>query len=766
MAPKKPSKDAPTVRFEDIEGATTRPRIQIEVLDQAGSTVHVARVADDGTYTIPEGVRRKAHGITLGPAMPGKPTEEEEAAARTVRHTLRASAFLALEERGTIPVARAIWEGWIPRLRCVTGRVRRCRPGRWWFADLERFVAAAPIPAFSGPALSEGPSRTVGDPAPTPSTALSAQRIGRLSPAGSLDELLSWPFRCAPVCDARVEVHRRTCCCRPWIIGDPRIPDLVDRLDGLVPPPGIPVPPDPPFPPIPEPGPLPQPLPGSRRDPGASSFLQRGTLDLARVHAAQDAHAIRSLPAAMVPEYINARPHLRCARYDCSAAQKVAEGELNPDGRYNVCWLDFRGPLDPGCHDRYAFVVRQRFGPLWITIYDGRTANQWYAQGASPTLTTYHPAARTCRRNPGHAFVFLNHVGQTGAWDLRTPAAASASSVAPPGPVDGLVSPNGAIGFNGNRNWGGTLSLNLMIGEGMKELGARYYRVSVATADSAGNPVDGSRHPVDAPVSWFRAESDGSGGVDMVAVTLGPFSVGGQNALYRIPFDSDGDWDDGQFHAYLDTTDARWGDPHARHLVTIEIFDEDGRRLRPEGTPESGLDGPEATAPFTYRRRYQEEGPTAEVPFGALTHLFWWDNREVFGQIVDLRRNGLVFNQECLFLTGAGDSTFGVGYRAFHPNERFQRYHRVSWRRGLGSTPGNTGVLESANPANVGVPPAPPGASGTHTFSQMLRTDLEPDRRKCAFTAFLTVYGKRTNGSNLAFPYENDSAAFVIEIGP
>ena len=96
--------------------------------------------------------------------MPRTPTEEEEEAASAFRHTLRADAFLSLEERGLIPIGRPVWESWIPRLRCVTGRVRRCRPGSWWFDALGRFSAGERM-----------------------------ERTGPL-PVRGLDELLAWPL--------------------------------------------------------------------------------------------------------------------------------------------------------------------------------------------------------------------------------------------------------------------------------------------------------------------------------------------------------------------------------------------------------------------------------------------------------------------------------------------------------------------------------------------------------------------------------------------
>ncbi len=789
MAEKKPQNRLPVVRLEGLTDKDERPDVQIEVYDEKGECIHAAAVKEDGSYSIPDAVRKRAARYVLGPA--GEVPEGEE-----VGYTLRASAFARLEESGRIAIGRPIWTAWIAFLRCATGSVRRCWPGRWWYTELAE-LATLPARTLERPdtGLRQLSREVMQRRLSTRSANLSADarrslalaEESRISPVGSLDELLAWPFRCAPVCDATVEVYRRTCCWEPWIVHDPRLPELERWLEELIPDPQLPEPPFPDPDPGPFPGPVVGPRPGPVPGPGPrppiepirgqasaalsfaadsdvdSPFLRDGALDRARVHAAQDLRALQTLPAERIPDYIQARPYLIWGRWACGSPVKVGEGSLNPDGRFNICWLDFRRSPGPRCHDRYAYVVKQRFGPFWLTIYDGRSAGQWYELGDDPTLTTYHSLARTCRRNPANAFVHLNYVGNTGAWDLHTPDADSAVGVATPGLNSGLVSPNGATGPDGNRNWGRTLPINLMIGEGMKAVGARYYRLSVTVADANGDPV-GTRHYVDAPVSWKKAVPDGGGGVDVVSVALGPDTHEGQNFLYTIPYDSDGDWDDGQFHALLDTEDVRWNNPNVRHLVTVEVFDGTGRRLRPQGTPATGLGGVEVEAPFTFRRRYQDLGPTAEVPYGALTHMFWWDNREVFGRIDQLIRNGLVFNAECLFLGGANDSTFGIGYRAYHPRERFQRFHNIRWKRGLGTTAQNQDWLEFQNPNNVGLAPPGPQPSSTNTFAEMLRTNLDATRRRCAFTVFLTVYNKRTNGADLSFHHVDDSAAFVLEI--
>jgi hypothetical protein len=501
-------------------------------------------------------------------------------------------------------------------------------------------------------------------------------------------------------------------------------------------------------------------------------FFREGALDERAVHAQTDLLAIKALPPQQVVEYINSRPYLLCRGYSCSAPVKVAEGNLNPDGRFSLCWLDFRRSVGPRCHDEYAYIVRQRFGPFSLSVYNGVAANIWFQQDDEADLVSYSPWAYGCRDNgePGTgAYVFLDLIGDTESWNLKTPNAAGWDRVAAPAYNDGLVFPApsaaAALGVNLNRNWGGTLKLNYKFSEDMRTapVAAKYYRISVTEADVNGNPV-GTRNYLSAGLSWEKSEPDGMGGVNIVPVVLGPFSAGGQDNLFLIPYDAEGDWNAGQYHGYLDTTDPRWSDPTKRHLVTLEVFNVGGTRLRPNGTPASGATGAEATAPFTFRRRFQDLGPTAVVPFAALTHMFWWDNQPLQASINWLNKDGLVFSEECLFLLGTAASTFGIGYRAYHPNEMFQLSHGISWQRGLGSAAGATGTLLAASPFNVGQPPAAPGNSPTNTFAQMLRTDLDPTRKKCAFTVFLGISSKTTDGDSLGNGSITRSAAYALEI--
>ena len=222
-------------------------------------------------------------------------------------------------------------------------------------------------------------------------------------------------------------------------------------------------------------------------------------------------------------------------------------------------------------------------------------------------------------------------------------------------------------------------------------------------------------------------------------------------------------------------TPANLGLPAVNHLVTLEVFDAAGVRLRPLGTPASGQPGAENAKAFKYRRWFQPAGSpgddTVEVPFAALTHLFCWDNRAPVANIERLVMNSTASNEECQFLQGPGDSTFAIEYRAYVAEERFQYGHGISWIRGLNhtSTNGGEGVLATPlSPANVGKPPALPVNSGSNTFSLMLaRPDLDPPQvlERCSFAVTLTTYAKTTNGSNLGYSYYGqETAAFALEI--
>ncbi len=771
-----PKRPRVRIHLEDFREDDERPNMAVTLVDADGKPLQVAEVDDQGGLDLTESALKKAHRVLIGPSVKDGQAVDPELLVR-----YRARDFLKLIDVGAINLPRVIWDKWFLHLRCATGTVRLCHRRPWWYHDLLRLATQ---PVFELPAALEAKPVFVAQPAlaqkalaqqalVSPSLASRRAALGeaqpsalaQIGPPASLAELLHFHFHCHTICNGTVEVYRRTCCCEPWIIWDPRLPELVreleDLIGGLRP---IPIP-------FPFPGPIPDPNPPDPLQ-AQQLFFKEGALDEKAVHAHTDLAALRALPPVQVAEYINARPYLLCRRYSCSAPVKVAEGNINPDGRFILCWLDWRRPIGPRCHDEYAYIVRQRFGPFAFIVYNGVAANIWFGAGADANLISYSPWAYACRNNgePGTgAYVFLDLIGDTESWNLKTPNATGWNRVAAPGYNDGLVFPTplaaDALGVNLNRNWGGTLKLNYKFSEDMRTapVSAKYYRIGITEANAAGEPVADPSY-LSAGLSWEKSEPDGLGGVNIVPVTMGPFSAGGQDNLYLIPYDAEGDWNAGQYHGYLDTTDIRWSDPTQRHLVTLEVFNVAGTRLRPNGTPASGAAGAEATAPFTFRRRFQDLGPTNPVPFAALTHMFWWDNRSLQSAIEYLVKDLLEFSEECLFLTGTPLSTFGIGYRAYHPNGLFQLSHSITWQRGLGFAAGATGALLASSPFNVGQPPALAGHSPTNTFAQMLRTDLDPTRKKCAITVFLGISSKTTDGDYLGNGGFTRTAAFAIEI--
>ncbi len=734
-APKSPRKRLPRIVLRDLGPQEARPKLAVYALDAALRPLATAPVDDQGQYDLPEEAIRRARTIAVGPAV-----EKFDAMPRDVLRRYRPADFLALD---AIDLLKPDWGRWLFNFRCVSGSVRRCRLNPWYYGELIQYAEAAPrLLLRSSPTLKAQLN-------PEVSASIQAD-LGdlRAYPGG-----LYWPGRCSTICEGTVAVYERVCCRPPWVIEDPRLPDLLDELGKIIvqrPPIKFPPPPPPPPP-----------------DPWLKTpYIKRGALDLRAINARRDLAALQALPRVEQAAYLQARPYLWPA-WECGAAKHVGQGTLNPDGKFTVCWLDFPIILD-FCVRQYAFVVTQIINGSPVVIYDGLAANAWFSASDDITLTSYHPWARACRGDefplPG-AYVLLEHIGDADSWRLQTPAATGWDRVAVPAATDGLAdaaaNPH-AAGLNPqDRNWGGSLYLQYLFSEEMYGVGARYYRVSVCAADSNGNPT-GARTDFTDGLSWAKWVAGNN-----VSQTLGPTTVGTENNLYQIPFDAilgpGQDWEADQYHAWINTTALANG----RYLVTIEIFDGAGNRLRPSGVPaDPAL--PSTAAPFTFRRWHAPTNVpnnTSPVPYAALTHLFWWDNSRAEGDIVDLRHNGAPSTDECQFLCTNHDSdTFSVGYQAYFPGQPlFLWYHTLNWYRGLSAT---SQPLAIAGPGNIGEPPSPVGVSGTATFSTMLCTNASPCHDRCSFSVNLNVYVKTFNGfGRLSGNDDWDTAAFALQIG-
>lgn len=266
-----------------------QPKLALYAVDRAYTLLGQAAVADDGSFDLPAKVLSKADLVLVGPPEAGAEELRGEGFLR-----LRAGRFITAAERAIIDIPKRAWVKWLTITRCVEGSVKHCFPTPWLLNDL---VAQAAI------------SDTVRSLELNVGVGLRADALA--SPR--------FHYRCEPVCDALVEVYRRLCCCRPWVIYDPRFDDLIDELER--------VPFDPPI----EPGDPPP----FRELP----FFQSGAVDERTFNARRDLTALKSLPAAEKVAYVEARPYLRCF-HSCGTPSKVAQGFVDPDGDFTICWQE------------------------------------------------------------------------------------------------------------------------------------------------------------------------------------------------------------------------------------------------------------------------------------------------------------------------------------------------------------------------------------------------------------------------------------------
>jgi hypothetical protein len=725
-----------TLELVGLQPGASRPPVLVQAIDAKGGVLHSEKVAEAGTFALPAEALKNARYVVIG----GTSDDKTVAEAAAVRY--RPQEFEAAVLDGTLALAEGVWSRFRFHWTCVSGSVRVCRRRLPWFDEIFTSVA-------------RGASLAVSD-------------------------VIAWPVRCSPVCLGTVTVFRRTCCCWPLVIDDPRIPGLLRDLGRLVEK----------LPKVP-PGKVPPPPPP---DPFRTPLFKGGGLNELALNAAADVRALRSLKGEAAVQYVNSRAYLLRHVCSCSRPLRMSSGSLLADGTFNVCWIEPLRFLLSNCHDEYAYVVTQTIGGTTTTIYDGLAAGAWYHAGDHPVLTTYRRDAFSCNDTGtpgGDAFVYLDLIGDTDSHELTTPDATGWDRVDEPDDQSGLLFPVD-VGHGLLRNLGGSLELTYKFSEGLRDpaIDAQYYRISITRADDDGNPIGQRVYYGDGvykneALSWNKFVAG-----DIVPELLGPVSVGAENLLYKIPFDSLAEWTGTTtYHAMIDTRDPRISGPDdlnladkaQNHLITLEVFNGVGERLRPLGTPASGQPGTEVAKAFKYRRWFQPEGSpgddTKEVPYAALTHLFCWDNRVPVADITRLVLDDVASNEHCQFLAGPGDAEFAIEYRAYVPDERFQQDHSIGWVRGLNGTTANGGegsLGTPSSPANVGKPLDPPENSEPNTFATML-TSIEPNPTpppdnlthilpRCAFAVTLTTRAKTTDGGSFHYPYAEEKAAFALEI--
>jgi hypothetical protein len=764
-APRGGSRGTYTLELVGLQPGAARPPLLVQAVDAKGAVLHSETLGDEGTFTLPPDALKNARYVVIGASA------DDETVADAAAVKFRPREFEAALVDGTLPLAEGVWSRFHFHWTCVSGSVRVCRRRRPWFDEL--FTAVA------GTSLAQQVETRALHASRASKTAVTA---GRLSAAVS--DILAWPVRCSPVCLGNVTVFRRTCCCWPLVVDDPRITVVIRDLGRLVE--KLPAFPPGKFPPPPPP------------DPFSTPLFQGGALNELTLNARADLEALRSLSGEAAVQYINSRSYLLRHLCTCSRPSRVGSGALLADGTFNVCWREAVRFLQANCHDEYAYVVTQTIGGTTTTIYDGVAAGAWYHAGDSPVLTTYRSDAYSCHdtgTGDGTAFVYLDLIGDTDSHELTTPDSTGWDRVAAPDDQSGLLFPVD-VGRGLLRNLGGHIELTYNFSEAMKDasVGAMYYRISITRADDDGAPIGPRVYYGDGvykneALAWNKAVITATG-VDIVQELLGPNTVNSESYLYKIPYDSDADWTGStRYHASIDTGDPRISGPGnlnladkaENHLVTLELFNAAGERLRPLGTPASGQPGTEVAKAFKFRRWFQPEGSpgddTKEVPYAALTHLFCWDNRAPVADITRLVLGATASNEPCQFLVAAGDAEFAIEYRAYVPDPRFQQDHSIGWVRGLNGTAANGGagaLPTPASPSNVGKPAAPPQNSGSNTFEQML-TSTEPNPtpppasvthvlERCAFAVTLTTRAKTPDGGSFTYPHAQETAAFALEI--
>jgi hypothetical protein len=719
-----------TVTFVGLEAGQQAPRFAAYQMDVSGRPLKKLGGYDGKMLHI---AADSAGSIAFGPDVEDFQTLPGESLT-----SYRLAQKVDVWRAQGVVLSRDIWDRFHLHFQCVTGSASKCRPWYWGLLDDIRLK-----PTF---ALAQ------------------AARIKPIT--ADLQPHLRFPLNCQTLCDGVVEVYERECCCRYFLI-----PDLLDRLREILS--VLPIP-------IPDPIPGPDPAPFNLKSLRASARAiqqRRQSPDLAATPAEnlhQDYLALRAMPADAAQKYVLQRPYLHPILCHCSM-RKVGETPIQPGGHFDVCFL--RAPYHLAyehCVTTYAYRIRQMINGAWHVIYDGLAAHQYFAAGTAANIHSYDPQARSCADGPGDPppndnlpFVMLEHVGSYGSFHFNFPTQTGVSQVGALDPNDGTYTTS----YAPDCPWGSGLGLRLWFSPELEPI-VKYYRLKVFAVNEAGATV-GAPVVLNDSVTWDKFVTV-AGDIVRAPEALGPLTVGTENNLFKAPYWSSPDhlYLSGQFHQGWNTAQSQF--PDGKYMLVIEVFDNAGNRIKP-----NGASGPGTAQNFQFRR-WVSSVDTDPVPFADAAHVFWVDNTPVGGDIVDLRKNGVENTNECQFMTGTAASTFAIGFRAYHVHgvehagngdaDSFMWQYGISWQRGLNGSSGTLGPAPSAgnNHTDVGET-GPAVASGSETFQTMLTKTLPGGSQvvlpKCTFSVTLNVYAKHFTGGGRIQSYDySETASFALEI--
>jgi hypothetical protein len=737
------SKRSPKIKgYIDLKGADPShlKDLVIEQIDPSGKR-QIVQQGSDGAIEIDPTIVGKGYTLELRAPEGGDPRQ------------LSVDSLvdrLSVDERYVL--GEAAWRPIFPRFECVTGHVSVCRPP--WLSPFEPAAVQLARQLTSRPfadVLSDATPETFEIARP-----LASSTIGQLP--------YPWPVRCSTVCQGKVDVFIRTCCCRvgppepPIIIRD--ICEIIDCDPHFVPK----------WPPDPE-GPI-----EFATSPSFGEALARRVESIATQEGAPDPEeflrlaghldALRSMPLEAQRAYIVANPELYYWGCTCSTRQ-VATVYLNPDGRFDACF--FAGYVSGGCTQRVLYRVSQVSTSGWRVVYDGVARNQSFGLGDDASLVASW-LAQGCADEPGvdpsgQPFVLLESIGTTWASTLihstqqSGPDSFATAAHTQLAPTDGMANARPAVAppitaGPYDQPWCSGLSLRFRFHQALAgaPFNATKYRLRTARLDDYGDVIPGSEAPLQSNTAWLKYAPAPGGGVMVQSVPLFTPDPG----VYTIPFfDPVWPWLDGQFHAVFDTSSLTNG----RYVVLVEVLRNNLTRLRPS----SSLDAPgtDATVGFDMRRL---DAPivagqvmsTSVVPHSTLANMFFVNNRPAEADITHIEFAGSASAQNCQFLTGRDCDTVALRYTA-RQVDGFQWYHELWYWEGLNGPRIPTVPPEAAEISSADVVF---GSSVARRFDYMLHGES-----RCSFAANLAVYTRHTNGWGPRFTgYDrSDQAAFALE---
>jgi hypothetical protein len=738
--PTKSSNNGFRITFVDLGEGEAPPEVALYSIDDDGKPTAKLGTAAKGMVPYPLSSLKKGGRVAIGPdvAKPAELTPE-----RLLVYRVDEIADVWAGQGLVLPRAR--WDDvFYPMFRCVTGRVRKCRPF-WW----DIITEARPI-ATKGIKYSRA-------------LALHDQAISQVNAATIAGGVRSFPWRCVPICQGRVDIYERQCCCVSIVVSD-----LIDRIRVVLE--RVPIH----WPPIPEPDPPPYRALGQQvvRKVAPSSVGTEFDMSEAPPRRLYDAYQeLRRLPPLEAERYVRERVWLYPFTCDCTI-KKVGRVSIQPDGSFHLCYPRRRPPI--GCYLTYSYRVQQFLNGFWTTVYNGPAAGDWFSAGEEADIRVVNPIAVPCEdlgdppppNETGLPVIMLDYVGKFGTNHFRYPDQTEFNRFGSIGGNDGLYTYQGVS----DCPWAGSLALFLHFTPELSPI-ARYYRLSVVGVDSNGTQV-GQPVPLKASISWPWIDSSTSEG----SSDLGPRTVGTEMNLYLIPYgknainNTDPDyhlyhyWRHGWPYQVWDTT------PYSgKYMLILEVFDASGNKVRPNNNlPNSG---PGTKRNFTFLR-WENATETKPVPFSDCAHIFWIDQVPIVGDIVDLRKNGQPNTAECQYMTGNDEDEFSIGYKAYHiggmsDDNSFMRTHSIEWQRGLNGAVG-TLAPETSPTTNAGRYAT--AQSGSATFDYMLNKDkLVGKNVKCTFSVTLNVWAKHFNGADfLTDPAHHyyETASFALNVGP